>query len=62
MVVEPVQDFDVGAVGVVPVGEVGLPGFVGLGGFEADVGGFWSFAGSGGDQASPGEGSVNCRV
>lgn len=37
VVVEPVQDLHVGAVGEAPVGEVGLPGLVGLGGFEPDV-------------------------
>lgn len=36
-VVEPVQDLDIGAVGEEPVGEVGLPGIVRLGGFEPDV-------------------------
>ena len=39
VVVEPVQDLDVGAIGEAPVGEVRLPGLVGLGGFEPDVGG-----------------------
>ena len=38
VVVEEVEDLDVGAVSEAPVGEVGLPGLVGLGGFEADVG------------------------
>ncbi len=38
VVVEPVQDLDVGAVGEAPVGEVGLPGLVGLRGFEPEVG------------------------
>ena len=32
VVVEPVEDLDVGAVGQAPVGEVGLPALVGLGG------------------------------
>ena len=35
VIVEPVEDFDVGAVGQGPVGEVGLPGLVGLAGGEA---------------------------
>ena len=35
VVVEEVQDLGVGAVGKGPVGEVGLPGFVGLVRFEA---------------------------
>ena len=38
VVVEPGQDLDVGAVGEAVVGEVGLPGLVGLFGLEADVG------------------------
>ena len=37
MVIEPVQDLDVSAVREAPVGEVGLPGFVGLGRFEPYV-------------------------
>ena len=44
MVVEPVEDFDLGAVGQGPVGEVGLPAFVGLVGGEAVVGAFGAFA------------------
>ncbi len=43
VVVEPAEDFDVGAVGEPPVGEVGLPAFVGLFGGEADVGRFGPF-------------------
>jgi len=39
VVVEPGEDLDVLAVGEAVVGEVGLPGFVGLFGLEADVGG-----------------------
>ena len=38
VVVEPVQDLHVGAVCQVPMGEVGLPALVGLGGLEAAVG------------------------
>ncbi len=38
VVVEPGEDLDVGSVGEAVVGEVGLPGFVGLFGLEADVG------------------------
>ncbi len=38
MVVEPVQDLDLGPVGQAPVGEVGLPQLVGRGGLEPDPG------------------------
>jgi hypothetical protein len=51
VVVEPIEDFDMGAVGEPPVGEVGLPAFVWLFGGEADVGGFGSFGGGGFDEA-----------
>ena len=37
VVVEEGQDFGVGAVGEADVGEVGLPGLIGQGGFEAVV-------------------------
>ena len=47
VVVEPAQDLDVGAVGEPPVGEVGLPAFVGLVGGEADVGRLGRFCGAG---------------
>ena len=43
VIVDPVEDFDVGAVGEPPVRAVGLPAFVGLFGGEADVGGLRSF-------------------
>ena len=39
VVVDPAQDFGVGVIGEPPVGEVGLPAFVGLFGGEPDVGG-----------------------
>jgi hypothetical protein len=39
VVVEPGEDLDVGAISEAVVGEIGLPGFVGLFGLEADVGG-----------------------
>ena len=38
VVVDPAEDFGVGVIGEPPVGEVGLPAFVGLFGGEADVG------------------------
>ncbi len=47
VVIEPVEDLHVGAVGQVPMGEVGLPAFVGLCGCEASVGGPWPLAGFG---------------
>ena len=50
VVVEPVEDLHVGAVGQPPVGEVGLPAFVGLLGGEADVGRFGSLLRCGCDQ------------
>ena len=40
VVVDEVEDLYVGAVGQPPVGEFGLPAFVGLLGGEADVGRF----------------------
>ena len=51
VIVEPVEDLDFGAVGQLPVGEVGLPALVGLGGLEAVVGAFGAFAWLWGDQA-----------
>ena len=50
MVVEPAEDFGVGAVSEAVVGEVGLPGLVGEVGFEADVGRFGAFGRFGGDE------------
>jgi hypothetical protein len=43
VVVEPVEDLDIGAVGESPVGEVGLPALVWLGGLETPVGGSRAF-------------------
>ena len=51
VVVDPAEDFDVGAAGEAPVGEVGLPAFVGLFGGESDVGAFGPFVGCGCDEA-----------
>jgi len=51
VVVDPAEDFGVGAAGDAPVGEVGLPAFVGLFGGEADVGGLGAFLRLGVDQA-----------
>ena len=50
VVVEPGDDLGVGAVGEAPVGEVGLPGFVGELGLEADVGRAGSLLGFGCDE------------
>jgi hypothetical protein len=43
VVIEPGDDLHVGAVREPEVGEVGLPGLVGLGGFEPDNRGAWPF-------------------
>ena len=51
VVIEPVEDFGVGAIGELPVGEVRLPAFVGLGGFKAAVRALGAFAWLRGDQA-----------
>ena len=51
MVVEPVEDFGVAAVGQCPMGEVGLPAFIGLFGGEAAIGAAGPFTGLWGDQA-----------
>jgi hypothetical protein len=50
VVVDPAEDLDVDAVGEAPVGEVGLPGLVGLLGLEADVGRAGLLAGFGHDE------------
>ena len=55
VVVDPAEDFDVVASGEVPVGEVGLPAFVGLFGGEADVGRFGPLLWGGLDEAGGGE-------
>lgn len=60
VVVEPVEDLDIGAVGQPPVGEVGLPALVGLGGFELSVGGAGSFPRFGDDQAGLVEDPADC--
>ncbi|SON64043.1 hypothetical protein MSIMFI_05575 [Mycobacterium simulans] len=59
VVVEPVEDFNVGVVCQPPVGEVGLPAFVGLFGGKADVGGLGPALGCGGDQAGCGQVAVD---
>jgi len=61
VVVEPHEDFDIGATGEAPVGEVGLPALVGKVGLEADVGRFRSLLGVRGDLAGCGEVAVDRR-
>ena len=59
VVVEEVQDFDVGVIGESPVGEVGLPAFVGLFGGKADVGRFGPFVRCRCDESGGGEVAVD---
>lgn len=47
VIIEPVQDLDIGAVSESPMGEVGLPGLVRQCCFEAEVGRTGRFFGSG---------------
>lgn len=60
VVVEPVQDLDVGAVAQVPVGEVGLPGLVRESGFETDERVLRPFAGFRSDEAGVMQDASNC--
>ena len=55
VVVEPVQDLHVGAVGQRPVGDVGLPAFVGLLGGEAEVAALRAFVRLRGDEPAGGQ-------
>ncbi len=55
VVVEPVADLGIGAVGQRPVGDVGLPPFVGLGGLEPDVAALGALVRLRGDEAAGGE-------
>ena len=57
VVVEPVEDLGVGAVGQRPVGDVGLPALVGLGGLEADVAALGPLVRLRGDESAGGEDS-----
>jgi hypothetical protein len=50
VVVEAVEDLDMAAISKPPVGEVGLPAFVGLFGGKTDVGGLGTLLGLRGDQ------------
>ncbi len=59
MVIEPGEDFDVGAAGEAVVCEVGLPGFVGLFCLEPDVGGAGFLFRFGGDDACVAEVAVD---
>ena len=51
VVIQPVENFCVGPVGQAPVGEVGLPHLVWLGGGKPHIGASEPFAWLGGDQA-----------
>ena len=55
VVVEPGEDLDIDVVGQTVVGEVGLPGLVGLFDFEADVGRLGSFLRFGCDEPGAGQ-------
>ena len=55
MVIEPVQDLHVQAVGQGPVGDVGLPAFVGLLGREAQVAGLGPLVRLRGDEPASGQ-------
>jgi hypothetical protein len=55
VVVEDVQDLHIGAAGQAPVGDVGLPAFVGLLGGEAGVGGFGPLVRLRGDEPAGGQ-------
>ena len=55
VVVDDVEDLDVGAVGEWPMGDIQLPAFVGLLGLEADVAALGTFVRLGGDEASNGQ-------
>jgi len=53
VIVDHVQDLDIGVVRELPVGDVGLPSFVRQIGLESDERGSRSFLGLGGDEAPP---------
>jgi hypothetical protein len=55
VVINEVEDVDLGAVHQAPVGEVGLPALVGQVGFEADRGALGSLVGLWGDKAPLGQ-------
>lgn len=62
VVIEEVQDLDIGAIRQAPVGEIGLPGFVGLVGLEALPGRTRPFMWLVGHQAAGAEDAVDRRV
>jgi hypothetical protein len=55
VVVDPVEDLGVGAVGEEPVGDVGLPALVGLSGLESDAAALGSLVRLRDDEAAGGE-------
>jgi hypothetical protein len=59
VIVEPVEDLHMGGIGEPPVGEVGLPAFVGLFGGKADVGRLGAFVGLRDDKPRSGEVTVD---
>ncbi len=59
VVIEPGEDLGVAAIGEGPLGEVGLPGFVGLLGLEADVGRLGSLRRGRCDQVGAADGAVD---
>ena len=61
VVIEDVEDLDLGVVGEEPVGGVGLPAFVGLVGGEAHVGRLGTFEGLGGDEPATDQGPPDRR-
>jgi hypothetical protein len=60
-VVDDVEDLDLGVIGQLPVGDVGLPAFVGLGGLESSPWGAGSFLGLCGDESSAAQDPPNSR-
>ena len=61
VVVDDVEDLDVGVVGQLAVGDVGLPALVGLGGLESSPRGAGSFLGLCGDESAAAQDPPNSR-
>gem|GEM_PF-4619623 len=55
MIVDEIEDLNTSAVAQLPMGEIGLPGFIRLGCFKADIGRAGTFAWLGLDEAIAGE-------